>query len=58
MFGWRGKVLVVDLSTRRIRENILDPQIAKEYIGGRGLGIYYLNQLADPNCDPLLLKTC
>jgi len=52
MFGWRGKVLVVDLSTRKIKEDILDPKVAKEYIGGRGLGIYYLNQLADPNCDP------
>jgi aldehyde:ferredoxin oxidoreductase len=27
--------------------------VAKAYIGGRGLGIYYLNKLVDPKCDPL-----
>lgn len=37
MFGWKGKVLVVNLSTRKIKEDILDPQTAKEYIGGRGI---------------------
>ena len=28
-------------------------KVAKDYIGGRGLGIYYLNKEVDPRCDPL-----
>jgi aldehyde:ferredoxin oxidoreductase len=31
----------------------MEPSVAKNYIGGRGLGIYYLNKLVDPKCDPL-----
>ena len=53
MFGWKGKVLFVNLSTEKIEETALDPGVARDYIGGRGLGIYYLNKLLDPNCDPL-----
>lgn len=52
MFGWRGKILVVDLSAQTIRVEDLDPSVAKDYIGGRGLGIYFLNQYIDPKCDP------
>ncbi len=53
MFGWKGKVLFVQLDTKTIKEADLDPKVAKDYIGGRGLGIYYLNKMLDPNCDPL-----
>lgn len=53
MFGWRGKILRVDLSNRVIKYEKLDPLIAKKYIGGRGLGIYYMLNELDPNCDPL-----
>ena len=53
MKGWIGKILRVDLTTGEIKDEILDPQIAKDYIGGRGLGIYYLNKEMDPKCDPL-----
>lgn len=52
MYGWRGKILFVDLTEGKLREEKLDPCVAKEYIGGRGLGIFYLNQNVDPNCDP------
>jgi aldehyde:ferredoxin oxidoreductase len=27
--------------------------VAKDYIGGRGIGIYYLSREVDPACDPL-----
>ncbi|MFH1139999.1 MAG: aldehyde ferredoxin oxidoreductase family protein [Pseudomonadota bacterium] len=53
MFGWMGKILRVDLTSGQIREEALDPLIAKAYLGGRGLGIYFLNKELDPRCDPL-----
>jgi len=52
MNGWRGKILWVDLSQGKLRTDPLDPQVAKNYIGGRGLGIHFLNQSVDPLCDP------
>ena len=30
----------------------MDPQIAKAYIGGRGLGIYFMSKEVEPTCDP------
>jgi len=53
MFAWMGKILRVDLSTVKTTEEMLDPDIAKNYIGGRGIGIYYLNKEVSPQCDPL-----
>lgn len=53
MYGWRGKLLRVNLSTQEIIIEPLDPQVAKDYIGGRGLGIYLMNQEMDALCDPL-----
>ena len=53
MYGWRGKILRVDLTTGGLKEENLDMKVAKDYIGGRGLGIYYLNKEVDPRCDPL-----
>lgn len=53
MFGWKRKVLRVDLNNRCCIEEDLSPHIAKDYIGGRGLGIYFLNRELDPKCDPL-----
>ncbi len=53
MDGWMGKMLRVDLGSGEIRDEILDPQVAKDYIGGRGIGIYYLSRDVDPVCDPL-----
>jgi aldehyde:ferredoxin oxidoreductase len=31
----------------------IEPKVARNYIGGRGLGIYYLLKEVDPSCDPL-----
>lgn len=53
MFGWRGKILRVNLTKGIVHEEELDPQVAKDYIGGRGLGIWLLNKELDPKCDPL-----
>ncbi|MGD9136414.1 MAG: aldehyde ferredoxin oxidoreductase family protein [Desulfobacterales bacterium] len=51
--GWCGKVLRVNLTDGRILTELLDSDVAKSYIGGRGLGIYYLSEEVDPACDPL-----
>ena len=53
MNGWLVKVLWVNLAEGSIKEDTLDPQVAKDYIGGRGLGIYFLNKYVDPACDAL-----
>ena len=53
MYGWRGKILRVDLTTGNLQEENLDMKAARNYVGGRGLGIYYLNKEVDPQCDPL-----
>lgn len=53
MYGWRGKILRVDLTTGKLKEENLDMKTARDYVGGRGLGIYYLNKEVDPRCDPL-----
>ncbi|WP_413830717.1 aldehyde ferredoxin oxidoreductase family protein [Desulfobacula sp.] len=53
MHGWMGKVLRVDLTEGVLKEERLDPDVARKYLGGRGLGIYYLNKEVDPGCDPL-----
>ncbi len=53
MYGWMGKVLRVDLTAGKCSVESLEPDVAKNYIGGRGLGIYYLNREVDPQCDPL-----
>jgi aldehyde:ferredoxin oxidoreductase len=53
MYGWRGKILRVDLTSGKIKEENLDPKVARDYIGGRGLGVHYLLKEGDPTCDPL-----
>ena len=43
MFGYQGKILRVDLSSKTCKVEALDLDMAKKYIGGRGLGtkIFY-----------------
>jgi len=53
MYGWMGKILRVDLTKEVFSEEPLDENVIKDYIGGRGLGIYLLNKEGDPNGDPL-----
>jgi aldehyde:ferredoxin oxidoreductase len=53
MHGWMGKVLRVDLHRETATAEDLDPRAARDYVGGRGLGIHYLNRECDPGCDAL-----
>jgi aldehyde:ferredoxin oxidoreductase len=48
-----GNILKVDLTAGTCVSESLDPSMAKDYIGGRGLGIYYINQFVNPDCNAL-----
>lgn len=56
MFGWHGKVLRVNLTNEEISVETVDPQVAKDFIGGRGWAIKYLYDEVDPTVDPLALE--
>lgn len=52
--GYMGKVLEVDLSTKRVVVSDLDMKAAEQYVGGRGLGAKYLwDRVKKPGLDPL-----
>jgi len=53
MFGWQDKVLHVNLSRGQVSSEPLDPKMARDYLGGRGLGVRWLLDRLDPTCDPL-----
>ncbi len=53
MFGWRGTILKVDLSTSSIQKEPLDSLTAKHYLGGRGINSKALFEGAQPRIDPL-----
>ncbi len=52
MHGWCGKVLRVNLSNGTVASEALDPQVARDYIGARGFGIYYLTREVTPDLRP------
>lgn len=45
-------ILRVNLTTGEIKKEELSEKILRAYIGGRGLGTYYLSKLMDPKADP------
>ncbi len=53
MFGWHGRILRVNLSDERVHVEEVDPQVAGDFIGGRGWAIKYLWGEMDPTVDPL-----
>jgi aldehyde:ferredoxin oxidoreductase len=53
MAGYCGKLLRANLSTGKITTENLDLELAKKFIGGRGLGSYFLTQEVDSNVDAL-----
>ena len=53
MHGWIGKLLRVNLSTGKVSTEPLDPDLAKDYLGARGLGTKYFCNEVDPKVDPL-----
>jgi len=53
MFGYMGKVLRVNLSTKKITIEPLRMDWAEKFLGARGLGSRYLIEEVDPKVDPL-----
>lgn len=53
MNGWMGKLLVVDLSSGEISTQPLDMEMARLYVGGRGLAARLLWDLVGPEVEPL-----
>jgi aldehyde:ferredoxin oxidoreductase len=52
-FGWVGKILDIDLTNRKVSDYPLDRNLAKSFIGGRGINVKMLFGLLQPNTDPL-----
>lgn len=48
-----GKALVVDVGARTTCEEPVDPQVIRDFIGGRGLAAHYLFRHLTPGTDPL-----
>jgi aldehyde:ferredoxin oxidoreductase len=53
MAGWSEKVLDIDLNTQTYKVYALDMEMARLYIGGRGLGARLLWDMVGPDVDPL-----
>jgi aldehyde:ferredoxin oxidoreductase len=53
MAGWSEKVLDIDLSTQTYKTYPLDMEMARLFVGGRGLGARLLWDLVGPEVDPL-----
>jgi aldehyde:ferredoxin oxidoreductase len=53
MNGWNEKILDIDLSTGAIKTYPLDMDMARLFVGGRGLGVRLLWSLVGPDVEPL-----
>ncbi len=53
MNGWNGKILEIDLTTQSHKSYPLDMEMARQFIGGRGLGTRLLWDMVGPEVDPL-----
>ncbi len=51
--GYMHKYLDVDLTSGKIHEKKLDPELAEKFIGGKGLGAKILYDELKPGIDPL-----
>ncbi|HYE81313.1 MAG TPA: aldehyde ferredoxin oxidoreductase family protein [Clostridia bacterium] len=53
MYGYTGKLLYVDLSSKQYEEKEISMSLIKKYIGGRGLGSALLRDCVKPGTDAL-----
>jgi len=56
MYGWLGKLLRVNLSNGSIKEEALNFEDAKLYLGARGLGTKIFMDEVDPKVEPLSIE--
>lgn len=52
MFGWTGRILDIDLSSGAIREQSLSLDLARAFLGGRGLNSKVLFDRIPPDSIP------
>ena len=53
MNGWTKKMLRVDLSDGSILIEEIEEELLQKYLGGRGLGAYFVYTEVPPDTDPL-----
>ncbi len=53
MSGYMGKLLVVDLTSGELKDEPLDPTLARDFVGGAGYAARYLYDELGPDTDPL-----
>ena len=53
MYGYHGKVMIVDLTEQSVRWESLSKDVLKRFIGGTGLGTYLLYKYCPPRVEPL-----
>jgi len=53
MFGWKGKILRIDLTRGNCSVENLPDDLTRDYIGGRGAGVKMFFDEIDPRIDPL-----
>ena len=53
LYGYMGKILRVNLTRQEIRDEPLPEDVARKYVGGRGLGAKILFDELRPGVDPL-----
>ncbi len=51
--GLWGRVLIIDVGTGETSEEPLDQAAVEQFLGGRGLGAYYLFKMMPAGADPL-----
>ena len=51
--GYAGKIAFVDLSTGKVEEESLDEKVARDFLGGYGLGARVLYEKIPKGADPL-----
>ena len=51
--GFTGKLLIVNLTNQKIFEELLDEEIAKDFLGGAGYCCRYLYDHLEKDTDPL-----
>ena len=52
MYGYNGKVLIINLTTRETRWESLGEDVLRKFIGGTGLGTYLLYKHCPPGIEP------
>ncbi len=53
LYGYNGRALLVDLTRRTSRWQMLDADVLRRFIGGTGLGAYLLYEHCPPGIEPL-----